>query len=889
MANNVNISLLLRTKGFTKGLANAKKQLTTFGQVSQTVGRTMQYALGGALIAVGADAAKAAAEFDLANRKLKALSGPEAAAGVEGLANTARQLGKNSIFTAAEVANLQVEMKKLGLTTKDVKDLTGVTVRFATAMDTDAANAGSVLVKTLNKFKSSFDQYGSKADAATKLSDQMAHAVLNSALTFDTLQASLGYAGGEAEAAGFSFSDTTAILAELANAGFEGSRAGTILRRIFINLAKGGATDLKKEFGDLIENQQEFADLIKITGARSAGGIASIQGLKDAIEEFSKANAEASGEVSGLFDAVDESLIGRVKNLRSAFQELGIVFEKQFGRQLRSLISGLADFIRGIDASDARAAGAVASFLLITKVLKGLRVVVTNLAIAFVGKGGAAGLAKTFLRFNPAGVLITAFVAGMSIAKSSMNDVKNKAIKVATAMTDMEKAFIAVMKLDDPFKAKVTSKGFESEKDFLQQADERQQNLSLALDKGRKGLSESMLGFISEDSMALVEKALRDGVSAMTLINKFKENQSTGFISGYNNEEDLDRYTKYVNQLSSVLAYEGELVELRELMLGAGKTSGTTYWDATVPPEETTKKVKDLIKIFETAQGKIFGRNDQSQAGAATSDVREYAEALSILADEERKLNAEKTEVEARGGDVSDRLKGEIKDNQLLQDFYKAQAEIQIDMLETEQKRIEFMEKRVGLEAMAYSWMEKQKAKAAELAAQRKQEQADYNKMGEGMQGLVDRLKDAGFTMRESLTSAQTILTSVFDTLVGAVDGLANAFARGIVDPSIDMADAMADWGRQLLAGIAQAIAKVVLLTTVIAVGNALTGGGVTALLKLMQGSGQALGGSVNIANSLAGGGSLGGAKSSFTGYVAGSDLVLSTKRGINAKDRLYG
>ncbi len=538
MANNVNISLLLRTRGFTKGLANAKRQLTTFGQVSTTVGRTMQYALGGAFIAVGADAAKAAADFDLANRKLKALSGPEAAAGVEGLANTARQLGKNSIFTAAEVANLQVEMKKLGLTTRDVKELSDVTVKFATAMDTDAANAGSVLVKTLNKFKSSFEDYGTRAEAATKLSDQMAHAILNSALTFDTLQSSLGYAGGEAEAAGFSFADTTAILAELANAGFEGSRAGTILRRIFINLAKTGTADLNSEFFKLITNQQEFADLIKITGARSAGGIASIQGLRDAIEEFAVANEKATGEVQGLYDANDQSLIGRLKNFRSAIQELGIVIEQTFGRSFREIISSLADFVKSIDAADVRAAGMIGTMILLTKAAKGLRVVFGNLALSIVGGGGVAGLAKAFMRLGPASIAVGAFIAGFAIMQSSMNDFKNKAAAVTVKLDDMYAAFQKANSLDDPFTAKVNSKGFESKDDYIKAADERLQNLSVALARGKNALQDEFNTF-TEANRTLAEKALRSGMSPLDIINKFEESQPTGLISGANNEERL--------------------------------------------------------------------------------------------------------------------------------------------------------------------------------------------------------------------------------------------------------------------------------------------------------------------------------------------------------------
>lgn len=803
MANNVNISLLLRTRGFTKGLANAKKQLTTFGQVSTTVGRTMQYALGGALIAVGADAAKAAADFDLANRKLKALAGPEAAAGVEGLANTARQLGKNSIFTAAEVANLQVEMKKLGLSTKDVQELSDVTVRFATAMDTDAANAGAVLVKTLNKFKSSFEDYGTRAEAATKLSDQMAHAVLNSALTFDTLQSSLGYAGGEAEAAGFSFSDTTAILAELANAGFEGSRAGTILRRIFINLAKTGTADLKNAFGDLIENQQEFADLIKITGARSAGGIASIQGLKEAIEEFARANEQANGEVEGLYEAVDQSLIGRIKNLRSAFQELGIQIELQFGRALREIISDLADFVRGISAADVRMAGTVGTILLLTKVAKGLRVVFGNLALAVVGGGGITGLAKSFMRLGPASLAVGAFVAGFAIMKSTMNNFKNKAAEVRKSLDDMYNAFAAANNLEDPFTAKVNSKGFESEKEYKAAADERLQNLSIALSKGRQDL-QSEFNTFTQKNRELVEAALRNGESPLDLIERFAERQQDGLFSGANNEQRLADYQSFVNQLATTLAYEKDIVDLRAQIAGAGTTKDKTYWTEVLEGgtgdsgKKMTENLKELTSIGFTQFVAGTKLVDEAASGAAISLLEQDAAIKSLL--ENRALAGNYNSIE---------MSAEVQD--------------------------------------ATDWAQ-QMADAALLAEQAEQLTTAFmgvgNIIGSAFQQAATGARDFGDALKQNLIAA---ISAVISKLIA----LSAAYGLAAI------AKAFLDGGTSIAQGAAQ-----------------ITSSGFGAFLAGGMGVG-----------------SMGTQISSIrtTGYVAGSDLVLTTGRGINANDRLYG
>ena len=888
MANNVNISLLLRTKGFTKGLANAKTQLTQFGQVSQTVGRTLQYALGGALIAVGADAAKAAADFDLANRKLKALAGPEAAASVAGLADTARLLGKNSIFTAAEVANLQLELKKLGLSSKDVKELSDVTVRFATAMDTDAAGAGATLVKTLNKFKGSFDQYDTKAEAATVLSERMANAVLNSALTFETLQSSLNFAGGEANAAGFSFSETTAILAKLADAGFEGSRAGTILRRIFINLAKTGTVDINNAFGDLIENQQEFAKLIEITGARSAGGIASIQGLREVIEEFAKANEQASGQVEGLYDAVDQSLIGRVKNLRSAIQELGIVFEQQFGRQLKSIVSSFAEFIRGIDKGDAKAVGAVAGFLILTKVLKGLKVVATNLAISFAGKGGVAGLAKSFLRFSPTGVLVTAFAAGFAIMRSSMNDLQNKANEATQAINDMYTAFGAANALDDPFTKKVNEQSFQSEKAYRDAAKDRVQNLAIALDRSRTGLKTEFAQY-TQKLQGDVERLLREGYSPQQLIQARFDDNKDRILTGEGTEtfeKDMADYTRMVNTLATTLAYEQQLIDLRSQILNAGKSKETTYWK-TVADEggEAVESIRDVIKAFEDANAQTLDRNSDGRI----STYRELNATLEELEARQRALNQEEAETIGRGGEVGDDLKQRMDDNEKLLDYYEAQLEIIEAQNEAEEKIADNAVRRTGFEQRIYEWKEKQREKQEEIQARIRQENKEIEAMVGLGQKLVGVFETVGFTVRESITLANGLLLGLINELNDAFTSFADTFATALVDPAQKMGESMKEWGKQMLQTLIAAIIKIGLLTGAIALGNKLTGGGVTALLKVLAAQGQALGGGLKLANTLAGGGDLSATSTRTTGYISGSDLVLGTSRGINVRDRIYG
>lgn len=184
--------------------------------------------------------------------------------------------------------------------------------------------------------------------------------------------------------------------------------------------------------------------------------------------------------------------------------------------------------------------------------------------------------------------------------------------------------------------------------------------------------------------------------------------------------------------------------------------------------------------------------------------------------------------------------------------------------------------------------MEDMKKKHTEIRLRIAEENAEFERMTSLGQNLVNVFKKVGFTMRESLTFANVALVGLINGINDAFTQFAQTFARALVDPAQKMGEAMKEWGRSMLATLIQAIVKIGLLTGAIALGNAVTNGGVTALLKVLASNGQQFGGSINFANQLAGGDAL-TAATRTTGYISGSDLVLGTSRGINARDRIYG
>ena len=186
MASTITTSLVLDTKNFNRNLNKVQQKLNIFKGLGQAMGRTMQYAVGGGLLIAGANALKAGVDFDLTLQKLKALAGPENARGVEKLARTARLLGENSIYTASQVAEMQLSLKKLGLEVGTIDDMSESVLKFATAMDVDVNTAGTTVVNTMKKFTNSFQDFNTAQEKSVAISEQFVAATVNSALQFDT-------------------------------------------------------------------------------------------------------------------------------------------------------------------------------------------------------------------------------------------------------------------------------------------------------------------------------------------------------------------------------------------------------------------------------------------------------------------------------------------------------------------------------------------------------------------------------------------------------------------------------------------------------------------------------------------------------------------------------
>jgi len=251
MANAVDKRLSkLGSFGVGAGLSTMFKTFDGISRSVESVGRSISgvgmkmTAMGAAVGAPIGLAVKQFASFDDAIRATAAVTGalgPDGAAALSMLTESARQLGATTSFTATEVANLMTELGRAGFSPTEINDMTGAVLNLSRATGTDATKSAGIMAATLR-------QFGLGAMDAAKAADVLTETANATFTSVDGLGESLKYAGPVAKSLGVSLEDTTAILGVLGNVGIQGSEAGTALRRLSV-ISAGAGEKLQELFG----------------------------------------------------------------------------------------------------------------------------------------------------------------------------------------------------------------------------------------------------------------------------------------------------------------------------------------------------------------------------------------------------------------------------------------------------------------------------------------------------------------------------------------------------------------------------------------------------------------------------------------------------------------
>ena len=274
------------------------------------------------------------------------------------LEDTAREFGATTVFSASESADALKYMALAGWDVEEsISGLPGV-LNLAAASGMDLAKASDMVTDYLSAF-------GLAASDAEGFADMLAYSQANANTTAEQLGEAYKNSAANLNAAGQDVQTVTALLAAMANQGLKGSEAGTALAAIMRDITakmKDGAIaigDTTIAVQDADGNYRDLTDILKDVEAATDGmGTAeraaalaatftadSQKGLNlvlnegvGSVADFEKQLRNSSGTAQEMADQMNDNLSGDLKELSSAFEELGLKIFDSADSPLRSLV-----------------------------------------------------------------------------------------------------------------------------------------------------------------------------------------------------------------------------------------------------------------------------------------------------------------------------------------------------------------------------------------------------------------------------------------------------------------------------------------------------------------------------------------------------------------------
>ena len=595
---------MLDSSGFAAGMQKATSKTKAFSQQMFRAGRDLSAALTLPLALAAKSAVETASGFELAQAKIAALSG--ASKPFADLAATARELGSTTIFTAEEVSQLQLNLKKLGKTKNEIKGIQEPILQFAQALDYGIAESGEFVVQTLNRFKESLKEVGGLTEQAAYVTNVFAAAAANSAVDAEKLRSALNYVGSEASAAGFSLEETTALIGLLADRGFDASRGGTALRRILAELAKDGFS-AAETIDALLDSSQGYRAELEQFGLRGGGPAAAIGGLRAEFELLLDTLKNSDGFTESVADTLDSTLYAAFRRVTSAAQEASIAFSLEFAPTIKNIANNLADFFRRLSEIPKPLKAVVVSVGFLVAAIGPALLAVGALGLAFttlstiilanpiiaaaaaiIGIGTALSLTKTPLDQNVQAsqrltkALAEQYGVGLDVIRqtkltnSQMRDAITAKIRIASLDKQIAKAQESLTKTNNPRRIALLNQRIAESIDKRNQEEKAIQGVADAIDKvldkqvasDRKS---SFIGFFPTEITAEEKARLRAAAEERAKVAADAARKALGDRLGYN---DFD-----IDPLEDLNEMFGRVDKDRDNIVQRGTERLESYWN----------------------------------------------------------------------------------------------------------------------------------------------------------------------------------------------------------------------------------------------------------------------------------------------------------------------
>jgi len=293
------------------------------------------------------------------------------------LQKVARDVGANTKYSATEAAAGLDFLAMAGFDAKQAMAALPRLTDLATAGNMDLARASDIASDALGAFNLMSKDSAKLGENLGRINDVIAKTITSANLTMEDFYETMKDGAPVATAAGASLEEFSALMGEMANAGIKGSKAGTTLKNMYLQLQKPG-DDAKKIFKDLkleiVDSEtgalrpmidilgdlgdktkdwgkaQRGAAIETIFGKRAIAGTSVLLAAgRDKLKAYEKTLIDAKGAAGEMAQEIEKSLGNKLLALKSAAIEVGLKFFDAFEKEIPGAIDKAIAAVRNFD------------------------------------------------------------------------------------------------------------------------------------------------------------------------------------------------------------------------------------------------------------------------------------------------------------------------------------------------------------------------------------------------------------------------------------------------------------------------------------------------------------------------------------------------------------
>jgi TP901 family phage tail tape measure protein len=315
----------LKTVGDEADKADTKT--SGFGARLAKVGAAAAAGIATAAVGIGKALYDVGATMDEMEDKIRVGTGASGAA-LQGLVDSAKRVGTSVPSDFSSVGDAVTMLnQRLGMTGKPLEDMAAQMLNLSRITGTD-------LKGNIESATRVFQSWGIEAAQQPKFLDEIFRAAQQSGVGVDKLTASLGSAGPQLRAMGFSAEESMAMLAQFEKTGVDADSAMGALRMAVGKLGKAHE-DSAKSTDAVNKAQKNLNETLK----KHAAGSTEVEAAQNKLKEAQDKAALSSGSARDILN----DYIARIKEAKTPIEAAGIaqeIFGKKGGVMADAIRSG---------------------------------------------------------------------------------------------------------------------------------------------------------------------------------------------------------------------------------------------------------------------------------------------------------------------------------------------------------------------------------------------------------------------------------------------------------------------------------------------------------------------------------------------------------------------